>query len=210
MSARVKVCGVTTVADALGCADAGVDAVGINFWSGSPRCVSRERGAEIAQALRGKARSVALFVDAGEDEIRSTLAETGVEWVQLSGDEDPALLKLFLPRAYKSVRLGSEADVAKAVEFAGGEVLVDASVPGRKGGTGVLADWDLAAKVARARTTWLAGGLTPANVAEAVRKVQPFGVDVASGVETTPGTKDLALVRAFVAAAKGAISRTTP
>lgn len=205
MTVRVKACGFTLREDALAAADAGVDAVGLNFWPGSPRFVTEARGLEIADAVRGRVRIVGLFVEAPPSEVLRTRAAVGLDAVQWTGPSPERVLAALGPGAYAAVRLGGEADVALALAAPGDEVLVDAFVPGAHGGTGVLADWGLAARVAASRRTWLAGGLKPENVAAAVRAVRPFGVDVASGVEASPGVKDSAKMRAFVAAAKGAI-----
>jgi phosphoribosylanthranilate isomerase len=131
-------------------------------------------------------------------------SQSGVGCLQLHGDEPPEVLAPLLPHAYKAVRIGGAADVARAATFPGDYLLVDAKVEGALGGTGVRFDWALVQSLARTRMLTLAGGLTPGNVAEAVRAVRPFCVDVASGVERAPGAKDLTLVRAFVAAARAA------
>jgi phosphoribosylanthranilate isomerase len=201
---RVKVCGVTTAEDALASVEAGADAIGINFAPASPRCVSHAVAREIVSALPAGVLTVGVFVDAAEHALRVAISETGIRCVQLHGDEIPELVAKFLPHAYKAIRVRGRESLALVASFPGDYILLDAYVPGIAGGTGATFDWSLAAEVARARKLTLAGGLTPRNVAEAVRAVQPFCVDVASGVESSPGRKDRDKLRAFVSEAKGA------
>lgn len=210
--AAVKVCGVTSVSDALACVQAGVDALGLNFYAGSPRCTSVEIARAIVDAVGKSVLTVGVFVDASYDEISSVQRETGLRCVQLHGHEPPALLARFVPHAYKAVRVRGPQSLAEAASYPGEYLLLDAYVPGAAGGTGARFDWRLAADFVTAtpsRKVTLAGGLTPENVAAAVAAVQPFCVDVASGVESAPGVKDLAKVAAFVAAAKG-LQTTAP
>jgi phosphoribosylanthranilate isomerase len=199
----IKVCGIRSPEDALACVEAGVDTLGLNFWSGTPRCVDVSAANRIVQAVSGKATLVAVFVDASADEIARVRDETGIAWAQLHGDESPALLESLLPNAYKAVRVGGASVRDRVRGYPGRRILLDAAVPGSMpGGTGHTFDWSFAAEVAEERELVLAGGLTPENVADAVREVRPFQVDVASGVEQSPGVKDIAKVRAFVAAAR--------
>lgn len=201
----VKVCGVRTVDQARACVDAGVDALGLNFWAGTPRQVSLDTAAAISEAVGAEVELVAVFVDATETEIRHVRAVTGIQWVQLHGSEPPSLVAALGPEAYKAVGVAVAADAQAALAYPGERLLLDARVPGEMpGGTGHAFDWALALEVARARQLILAGGLSASNVAEAVRRVQPWRVDVASGVESSPGVKDASKVRAFVAAARGA------
>jgi len=201
---EVKVCGLTAVDDAVRCVELGVDAIGLNFWSGSPRSTDVATARRIVRELAGRTQIVGVFVDAGIAEIRGILQETGIECAQLHGHETPALVSALLPNAYKALGVKDGSAVQIARTFPGKHLLVDASVPGMPGGTGRTFDWAIAEAIARERTLTLAGGLTPENVADAVRIVRPFRVDVASGVESAPGKKDPELVRAFLEAAKGA------
>ncbi|HJL16211.1 MAG TPA: phosphoribosylanthranilate isomerase [Sandaracinaceae bacterium LLY-WYZ-13_1] len=201
---RVKVCGITSVDDALACVDAGADALGLNFWPRSVRRCAEGEARRIVEAVGERARLVAVVVDAPEPAVARLREAVGIRWIQLHGDEPPEALARWLPEAYKAVRPASAADVDAARAWGGEELLVDARVPGAPGGTGVVADWDLARSLARERRVWLAGGLHPDNVAEAVRRVDPYGVDVASGVESAPGVKDRAAVRRFVERARAA------
>jgi phosphoribosylanthranilate isomerase len=201
----VKICGITRVEDAALCVAAGADAIGLNFYPQSPRCVSLEAAQRIVQSVAGQVLTVGVFVDASFERIAEVKAATGIECVQLHGDEPPELLERLLPHAFKAIRVRDAASLFDARRFAGKHILLDAFVPGQPGGTGKRLNWDLVTALARERQVTLAGGLDPGNVAEAVARVQPFCVDVASGVEVegAPGHKDAAKVRAFIAAAKG-------
>ncbi len=204
MDVRVKICGVTTLDDALLCARAGAEAVGLNFWAGSKRRVDVERAAEIAAALPGSVLKVGVFVDAPRAEIERTIAAVGLDAVQLHGDETPEDCLGFAARVIKAIRVrpGGESPAALAERFAVDYVLLDADTAGY-GGSGRSFDWRLAAGVAPGRL-FLAGGLRPENVAAAVRAARPFAVDVASGVEIAPGRKDPERVREFIDRAKHA------
>ena len=202
----MKICGVTTVADAIGCAKVGVDAIGLNFVPGSPRRIEEEAGRAIVEALAGEVGDRVLIVgvvaNRSADEMRALRRATGVGCLQLHGDESPADVAAVLPHAYKAVPIEGAQDVAGAEAMPGEYLLVDARVPGLRGGTGRSFDWRLVAGLAARRRLVLAGGLSPANVQAAIAVVHPFCVDVASGVESAPGRKDLAMVEAFVARAR--------
>jgi phosphoribosylanthranilate isomerase len=199
----VKICGVTGVGDARAVFDAGADAIGLNFYPKSVRCVGVDVAREIVALAPKGVITVGVFVDASFEEITELQAATGFRCVQLHGGESPELLARFLPHAYKALRVRDQDAVRLAAEYPGEHILLDAYVPGEPGGTGATFDWRIAAEIARTRKVTLAGGLTPSNVAQAVAAVRPFCVDVASGVEHAPGKKDHALVRTFVARAKG-------
>lgn len=193
-------CGITRAQDAELALGLGVDALGLNFWVGSKRRCEVDVARAIVRLARGRARVVAVVVDLGLVEIAELRAETGIEWVQLHGDEDAPFVRRCLPNAYAAVRLSGEAGLRRAREVPGIEVLLDAHVEGMKGGTGEVADWALAARIAKTRPLWLAGGLEPENVRRAIEIVKPMGVDVASGIELSPGIKDVDKMRAFVEA----------
>jgi len=201
---QVKICGLTTIDDTLRCVEAGADAIGLNFWPRSPRSVDVETAREVVRAAEGRAQMVGVFVDFELDQIREILRQSGIEWAQLHGSESPELVAALLPNAYKALGVADGSAVERARAYPGEHLLLDASVPGLPGGTGRTFDWSIAAEVARERTLTLAGGLSPDNVADAVRQVRPFRVDVASGVESAPGRKDHDRVRRFIEAAKGA------
>jgi len=199
---EVKICGLTTVDDAVRCVELGADAIGLNFWAGSPRRVDVAKAREIVEAVADRATMVGVFVDFTLDQVREILQETGIPWAQLHGDEPPELLAELLPHAYKAIGVRDGSAIELARSYPGEHILLDASVPGMPGGTGRTFDWDIAATVAKDRKLTLAGGLNPRNVAEAIQAVNPFRVDVASGVEFAPGQKDHAQVQAFITAAR--------
>jgi phosphoribosylanthranilate isomerase len=201
---RVKICGLTTLDDAVMSVAAGADAIGLNFWSGSARRCEESVAHAIGTRLRGETLLVGVFVDAGLAEITRITKEVGLACVQLHGDESPELLAQLLPHAYKALRVRGPEITEEVARFPGEHVLLDAYVKGLPGGTGATFDWTLAEQIARVRKLTLAGGLVPENVADAVRAVRPYCVDTASGVESAPGVKDPERVRRFVANAKGA------
>lgn len=202
----IKICGITRVEDAEHALSLGVDALGLNFWPGSKRRCELGAAREIVARASGRARVVAIVVDATLAELTELRESTGIAWVQLHGDEDAAFARAVLPHGYQAVRRTGDEGLAAALAAPGIEVLLDASVPGEKGGTGVVADWALAARVARQRPLWLAGGLGPENVGAAIAAVAPMGVDCASGVERAPGVKDPDRVEAFVRAVRASSS----
>jgi phosphoribosylanthranilate isomerase len=194
----VKICGVTTVDQATGCVDRGADAIGVNLIASSPRCVEASRARAIARAVGSRAVVVAVVADMTVDAMRSLRDEAGVGCLQLHGNEEPSIVASVLPHAYKAIRVATADDVAAAEAMPGDYVMVDAKVAGKLGGTGHSLDWSLVAGLARRRRLVLAGGLDPANVESAIAVVRPWCVDVASGVESSVGVKDLARVEDFV------------
>jgi phosphoribosylanthranilate isomerase len=200
---RIKLCGITSASDAAAAAAAGADAIGMVFWSRSPRVVGLDRAAEIARAVPPLVARVGVFVDESPQNVAATVAAVGLYVVQLHGNEDAADYRSVGMPIVRAVSLASDEDVARAIALpAEVTVLVDAHDPEKKGGTGAMASWARAARVAAARPVMLAGGLTPANVAEAIRAVRPWAVDVSSGVESAPGRKDATKMAAFVAAVR--------
>ena len=200
---RTKICGVTSVEAALACVALGADAVGVNLIPASPRHTSAETARAIALAVGARALVVAVVADMTVEAMRALQRSTGVGCLQLHGHEPPEAVAALLPHAYKAVRVATAADVACAEAMPGDYVLVDAKIEGLLGGTGHRVDSALVADLAKQRRVVLAGGLTPENVAQAVAAVRPYCVDVASGVEQSPGVKDLARVEAFLAAVRG-------
>jgi phosphoribosylanthranilate isomerase len=212
----VKICGLTNLEDARVAAEAGADLLGFILYPKSPRYVAPETIAEIVAGLRrafaAPPRCVGVFVNVSPAQVLATLDRAQLDLAQLHGDESAAEIAALAGRGFKAVRpTNLEAALAAVDVFAplgaaaGPQLLVDAYTPNAYGGAGQVADWSLAEAVAqRVDRLLLAGGLTPENVAEAVRQVKPWGVDVASGVEQAPGRKDHAKVQAFIAAAKGA------
>ena len=212
---RIKICGITSVEDALLAAEAGADAIGLNFYDKSPRFVTTERAKEICVALPANIVRIGVFVNSLPKGVAATVERVGLSAVQLHGDEGPDFLKALgkLPvikafRCKESTLDGVKAFLGLCNESSHpSAILLDAHAPGNYGGTGQVLDW---AGLARERNKLLgiplilAGGLTPLNVAAAIRLVRPDAVDTASGVESAPGKKDPDKVRAFVAAAGGA------
>ncbi len=211
MDFRIKICGVTTVADALCAVQAGADAVGVNFYSRSPRFVEESRAREIAAVLPEGVTCVGVFVIPELAQLEAAVG-LGLHAVQLHGDESPALLAHFraLP-VIKAFRLGADGlapiqaflDQTRVLGCPPAMVLIDAFRDGEYGGTGDIADWATAAQYAdlAGPPLILAGGLRAENVAEAIRIVRPAAVDTASGVESSPGVKDAGKVEAFASAA---------
>ena len=197
----VKICGITRPVDAAAAVAAGADWIGINFWPGSKRYVAESaRAKEIAAAAAG-AVVVGVFVNQSADEIEAIAQGVPLSRVQLHGDEPDHHIRRL--NAIKAYRLRSDADVDAAVASPADVLVLDAPSPGY-GGSGHTFDWSLARQViAAGRAALLAGGLSPDNVAAAVAAVRPYGVDAASGVESSPGVKDAGRMRAFVAAARG-------
>jgi phosphoribosylanthranilate isomerase len=204
----IKICGITRMEDAALAVSLGVHALGFVLWAPSPRAIPLREAASIVKRLPPIVATVAVFVDPSlEEATRAVDAGFGV--VQVHGAA-PAweAIAAAVPRAIRAVRLAAD---GTRLEPAVGEdttVLLDAHDPVRHGGTGQVIDWSRAAAFATRRPVILAGGLTPANVGEAIRVVQPYGVDVASGVEERPGIKSSAALRAFVAAVHEAQSRS--
>jgi phosphoribosylanthranilate isomerase len=203
----VKICGITCVEDAITAAALGVDAIGVNFVPASKRRVDEATAQAIVAAVGRRVTVVAVVADLDVDAMRALRERTGVHELQLHGSEEPDVLAAVLPRAYKALRIGSSADVLGASRYGGDQILVDARVEGALGGSGVTFDWRWVQGLCHGRRVMLAGGLTPDNVARAVKETQPYGVDVASGVEPTgePRRKDAAKMRAFVEAARSGV-----
>lgn len=202
---RVKVCGFTRAQDVRDALDAGVDALGLNLARG-PRRIAPDQAAALAALIPPLAQAVLLFVDADEETILAAAAATRCAALQLHGDEPPELaarLRRRLP-VIKAFRIASVADLDRVPGYPADAYLLDAAVAGAHGGTGTAWDHGLLAGRDLGAPVILAGGLTPGNVAAAVAAVRPWGVDTASGVESAPGIKDAARMRAFAAAARGA------
>jgi len=205
MSVRVKICGLTNIEDAQCAVDCGVDFLGFVLYRKSPRYVSPEQIRDIIAQLPDDAhvRTVGVFVNATAQAVDEILKTSGLDIAQLHGYEAPDVaLAVGLERAWKAFGLDSPEDVKEALAYPASAVVLDAQAPGVWGGTGKRGNWDLATEVATQRTVVLAGGLQPGNVAAAIEHVRPFAVDVSSGVECSPGTKDHGAVRAFVTAAR--------
>ena len=204
MSLLVKICGITNLADALTAADAGADALGFMFYEPSVRDISPATAREIIFQLPPRISKVGVFVDAPAEIIRHIATECGLDTVQLHGEETPEFCAQFAPlKVWKAIRVRDESSLRALPNYKTDAWLLDSYVAGQKGGTGEIFNWNLAvAAKALGRSIILAGGLTPENIATAVHQVRPFGVDVSSGVESAPGKKDAAKVRAFIEASR--------
>ena len=203
---KIKICGIKTVKDALAAMEAGADLIGFNFYPKSPRYIDVGVCRDIMSVMRkhGHVTYVGVFVNASVEEVYATIETCGLSLAQLHGDETPEMLHALNGKAFKAFR-GIPLDITGYERNDAPALLVDAAVKGIYGGSGVTADWSAAAELAKKYPLLLAGGLTPENVADAVRQVKPWGVDVASGVESAPGEKDAAKMSAFVKAVKQTI-----
>jgi phosphoribosylanthranilate isomerase len=215
---KVKICGLTTHDDAMAAAEAGADMLGFNFYKKSPRYIAPEVAQPICDTLREELGGqcpllIGLFVNEVVGVISATMNKVGLNYVQLSGDESDDLLKEMRGLAFKAIRPMNEAQALDDTDYYSAQfpsseripsLLLDAYHPKLYGGTGEQASTQVALAVkAKVPRLMLAGGLTPAKVGERVQAIQPWGVDVASGVELSEGVKDAAKVRAFIQAAKG-------
>ena len=190
----VKICGITRAEDAEVAVALGARAIGFIFWPSSPRFIEQERAREIASRLPASVMTVGVFVNQPVEHVSDVASRVGLSSVQLHGDETPAYARLLSTPVIRATTLdhGALADWP-----ADTTILLDAHDPVRRGGTGHTIDWSAAAHVAVTRRVLLSGGLTPENVAEAVARVRPFGIDVSSGVEVSPGVKDHMRLRAL-------------
>ncbi len=215
---KIKICGITTPADCEACISAGADAVGLNFYTGSKRCVDLPTAREIVRNIGTSAASIGVFVNHPPEEVMALHIELGLDFIQLHGDESAEDIHRLngLP-VIKAVRCGVGGLSVPARQFLNdissviSGILVDASVPGAFGGTGQLVDWDCVRDLRENLADTpivLAGGLTPENVSRAIHHAMPDAVDVASGVETSPRQKDVPAVNSFVKAARLAFSES--
>ena len=207
---KVKICGITRYEDAQAAIEAGADLLGFNFYPKSPRYIDPPSASRLIGTIRGRSASVqvvGVFVNSPLEAILTIMDECGLDLAQLHGDETPETLVSLNNRAFKALRPKDATDLARLLhsylpKTGSPACLVDAYRPGEYGGTGQPADWTLARSVAGTHPILLAGGLAPENVAEAIRQVRPWGVDVASGVEESPRRKAPARLAAFIKAAK--------
>jgi len=203
MPVKVKICGITNLNDGLSAAEAGADVLGFVFYEKSPRFVSLEAAAGIIRRLPPWVLKAGVFVNAPEQLVSRTIQECGLNLLQFHGEESPEYCLQFGLMSMKAFRVRDAASLQDLRRYQTDAWLLDAYAPGIPGGTGDTFNWSLAAEARQwGRPVFLAGGLTPENVSLAVRQVRPYGVDVSSGVEATPGRKDAAKVKAFIQAAK--------
>jgi len=206
MSIKIKICGITNAQDAEAAVAAGADALGFVFYAQSPRYIEPTVAKRIIAQLPPFVLSVGVFVNQDQETIRNMYNECGLAFAQLHGDETPAFCESLGRPVLRALRLRDRGSLLALAEYKGRMgvrgFVVDAFSAEAYGGTGQTVDWSLAREVAKAAPILLAGGLTPGNVQEAVQQVQPYGVDVSSGVEERPGKKDHEKIRAFIRAVR--------
>jgi len=199
---KVKVCGTTRLKDALLAVECGADAIGFIFYKKSPRCVSVKTAKEICSKLPPFVNRVGVFVNETAEKINRIADRCRLDAVQLHGDESPALCKKIKVRVIKAMRVKDASSLKEMFRYTVEGFLLDTYKEDQWGGTGKVFDWDLAVRAKKYGAVLLAGGLNPRNVREAIKKVKPYGVDVSSGVEQSPGKKDPKKVKAFLKAVR--------
>jgi phosphoribosylanthranilate isomerase len=203
MSVKVKICGITSVADGQAAAEAGADMIGLMFYEPSPRYITISQAVEISRSLSPFVQRVGVFVNPEEAQVMEAIVACGLSLLQFHGDEPSGFCTQFGLMSLKALRVRDLESIAALENYRTDAFLLDAWSQAGLGGTGEKFNWDLAVQAQKfGKPIFLAGGLTPDNVAGAVRHVRPFAVDVSSGVESSPGKKDPAKVRAFIQAAK--------
>lgn len=203
MSVKVKICGITNLADAQVAVEAGADLLGFIFCETSPRFVTIEQVADIARQLPPHIVKVGVFVNPKESDVIAAISRCGLNLLQFHGDEPPEFCTQFGVMSLKAFRVRDAASLDGLRNYPTDAWLLDTYAENQAGGTGRTFNWELAIAAQKlGRPIFLAGGLTPENVADAVRKVRPFAVDVSSGVEASPGKKDPTKVRRFIQDAK--------
>ena len=207
MSVRVKICGIISIEDATAAVEAGADALGFMFYEPSPRYLTAERAGAIIRELPTYVAKVGVFVDAGAQTIRHITDTAGLDTLQFHGDESPEFCSKFEQHTIKAFRVKDEESLGQLPDYETDAWLLDSYVKGVPGGTGEKFNWNLAVEAKHlGKPILLAGGLTPENAAEAVSQVAPFGLDVSSGVEVSPGKKDVEKVTQLIANAKNSSS----
>jgi phosphoribosylanthranilate isomerase len=206
MSIKIKICGITNAQDAEAAVTGGADALGFVFYPQSPRYLEAAVAKRIIAQLPPFVLSVGVFVNQDQETIRHVFDECGLSFAQLHGDETPMFCESLGRTVLRALRLRDRGSLLALAEYKGRMgvrgFVVDAFSSESYGGTGQTVDWALAREVAKAAPILLAGGLTPSNVQGAIRQVQPYGVDVSSGVEQSPGKKDHEKMRAFTQAVR--------
>jgi phosphoribosylanthranilate isomerase len=203
MKTQVKICGITSIADGLAAAEAGADMIGLMFYEGSPRHITLATAVELSRALPPFVLRVGVFVNPEEAHVTRAIAECGLNLLQFHGDEDSDFCTHFGLMSLKAIRVRDRESLKQLGNFNTDALLLDAYSKSGLGGTGEQFNWELAEAAQKyGKPIFLAGGLTPEIVAAAIKQVHPFAVDVSSGVESAPGKKDAAKVRAFIQAAK--------
>lgn len=198
---RVKVCGITNLDDARLAAELGVDMLGFIFYAKSPRAITPEMAEKICRSVT--AEKVGVFVNETEVAIREVVERCGLDAIQFHGEELPSFCRQFAVKKIKAIRVENEASLRMASDYDVDALLLDTYTAGQRGGTGETFDWSLAVRAKEiGLPVILSGGLNPSNVAEAIRQVRPYAVDVASGIEQYPGKKNTEKMRRFIEIAK--------
>ena len=199
---KVKICGITNLEDAQAAAEAGADALGFVFYPDSPRFIDPGNARAIIAKLPVFITSVGVFVDESEDLIRRIIREGGIQILQFHGSESPVLCTRFREKVIKAIRIKDEESISEMQMYDVDTFLLDTYLDCAKGGTGKTFNWKYAEMAKKNGRIILSGGLNPSNIGNAVRKLKPYGVDVSSGVEISPGKKDHVKIREFVRKAK--------
>lgn len=203
MDVKIKICGITNLDDATAAVEAGADALGFMFYESSPRNIQMECAAKIIQKLPPWVLKAGVFVNPDPELVMTALGNCGLNLLQFHGEESPDFCASFGVMSMKAFRVKDAESLKPIRNFRTDVYLLDSYVAGKPGGTGEKFNWDLAVEAKKfGKPIFLAGGLTPENVEEAVRKVQPYGVDVSSGVESSPGKKDHQKIWKFIEAAR--------
>ena len=195
---KIKICGITNIDDAMAAADAGADSVGFVFWEKSPRFISQVDAGNIIDKLPPFITAVGVFVNEKPEDINKAIRSIGLGCVQLHGEESPEDCQRIEYRVIKAVRIKGAADIEKLKIYSPSAFLLDTHRQGIIGGTGESFNWDIAVSAKKYGRIILSGGLNPGNVTAAAKKVKPYGVDVSSGVEASPGKKDAKKIFEFI------------
>ena len=199
----VKICGITRREDVDAAVACGADALGFIFWPRSPRCIDAHRAGAIVASLPPFVTPVGVFVDQPAEDVNRIASTAKLGAVQLHGNESPEYALLIERPVVKAIAVGANVPADDSIWPANVLILLDVHDPVRRGGTGQTVDWTAAAEIAGRRRTILAGGLTADNVADAIACVRPYGIDVSSGVEASPGIKDHGRLKALFEAVHG-------
>lgn len=196
--ALVKICGITNLDDALFASEAGADALGFVFYKKSPRHIEPEKARDIIKRLPPFVTTVGVFADQTEAEVKDIISETNIDVVQLHGEEPPEFCKKLGKRIIKAIRVRGMENLAEVKTYKACALLLDTYDKNLKGGTGRIFNWEIAKEARIFNKIIIAGGLTPENVADAIKVAQPYAVDVSSGVEKEKGIKDHQKIKAFI------------
>jgi phosphoribosylanthranilate isomerase len=201
---KVKICGITNIDDARAAVESGADALGFIFVKASPRYIEPRAAADIVRKLPPFIKTVGVFVNEPVETVGQIASEAGIDLIQLHGDESPEICRRLKKRAIKVIRVKSLESLESVIDFKDviSSLLLDTYSQEMHGGTGHIFNWDIAVEAKKYGRIILSGGLTPDNVADAVRYVRPYAVDVSSGVELSRGKKDHARLKLFIERAK--------